>query len=139
MEAPSFLFSGWNGMPATASGQWELEVDRGPDWLFVKVRVPKRYRGDDPPLADLVWEQLQQHFIYRLALELDDVPLMHSYLLGQLLVLRKRILEHDGVMRVCGLSPLNRSVLETHGLDHQIPSYCDRNEAVMASRCIKPR
>ncbi|MHB8901924.1 MAG: STAS domain-containing protein, partial [Thermoguttaceae bacterium] len=100
---------------------------------------PKRYRGEDPPLADLVWEQLQQHFVYRLALELDDVPVMHSYLLGQLLVLQKRILEHDGVMRVCGLSPLNRNVLEMHGLDHQLPNYCDRNEAVMGPRCIKPR
>ena len=68
-----FYSVGWNGMPATTSS-WELEVDRGPDWLFVRVRVPKRFRGEDPPLADLIWEQLEQHFVYRLALELDDVP-----------------------------------------------------------------
>ena len=80
---------GCNGMPATASSQWGLEVDRGPDWLFVKVRVPKRYRGEDPPLADLVWEQLQQHFVYRLALELDYVVGHAQPLLGQLLVLQK--------------------------------------------------
>ncbi len=126
-------------MPATASASWKLEVDRGPDWLFVKVCVPKRYRGEDPPLADLVWEQLQQHFVYRLALELDDVPPMHSFLLGQLVALQRRILEHDGVMRVCGLSPMNRRALETCGLGHELPNYDDRNEAVMASRALKPR
>lgn len=132
-----FLSVGWNGMPATASA-WELEVDRGPDWLFVKVCVPKNFRGEDPPLADLVWEQLQQHFVYRLALELDDVPLMHSFLLGQLVILQKRIAEHGGVMRVCGLSPMNQRVLEMHGLDHEMPNYGDRTEAVMAPR-LKPR
>ena len=34
-------------------------------------------------------------------------------------------------MRVRGLSPLNRNVLEMHGLEHQLPNYCDRNEAAM--------
>ncbi len=126
-------------MPATASTSWELEVNRGPNWLFVKVCVPNNSRGEDPPLADLVWEQLQQHFVYRLALELDDVPLMHSFLLGQLIVLQRRIAERDGVMRVCGLSPMNQRVLETHGLGQQLPTYDDRNEALMAPRAQKPR
>ena len=126
-------------MPATATTQWQLDVDRGPDWLFVKVRVPEDFRGEDPPLAELVWDQLCQHFVYRLALELDDVPLMHSFLLGQLVLLQKKILEHDGVMRICGLSAMNRRVLEMHGLGHELPNYFDRNEAVMASRPTKPR
>lgn len=125
-------------MPATAP-QWELEVDRGPDWLFVRVYVPKRFRGEDPPLADWIWELVEQHFVYRVALELDDVPLMHSYLLGQLVLLQKRICEHNGVLRICGLSAMNRRVLETHGLGGQLPDYCDRNEAVMGARSLKPR
>jgi len=126
-------------MPATASSAWKLDVDRGPDWLFVKVHVPSRYRGDDPPLADQLWELLEQHFVYRLALELDDVPLMHSFLLGQLVVLHKRIAEHDGVLRVCGLSPMNQRVLEMHGLSAQMPNYYDRNDALMGAREYKPR
>ncbi len=126
-------------MPATATTQWQLDVERGPDWLFVKVRVPKDFRGEDPPLAELVWDQLCQHFVYRLALELDDVPLMHSFLLGQLVLLQKKILEHDGVMRVCGLSPMNQRVLEMHGLGHEMPNYYNRNEALMASRPTQPR
>jgi len=125
-------------MPATAP-QWELDVDRGPDWLFVKVHVPKRSRGEDPPIADWIWELLEQHFIYRLALELDDVPLMHSYLLGQLVLLKKRTRGPRGGLRVCGLSAMNRRVLEMHGLSGQLPDYCDRNEAVMGSRLSKPR
>ena len=117
-------------------GSWKSIV--GPIGSSSKCVFRSNFHGEDPPLADLVWEQLQQHFVYRLALELDDIPLMHSFLLGQLVVLQKKITEHDGVMRVCGLSPMNQRVLELHGLGHQMPNYYDRNEAVMASR-VKPR
>lgn len=125
-------------MPAIAPG-WELDVSRGPDWLLVRVTTSDRNAADTPPLADQLWSLMERHFTYRLALELDDVDLLHSYLVGQLLVLYKRIREHDGVMRLSGLSPYNQEVLHLHHLDDRFPHYSNLEEAVMGNNPRKPR
>ncbi len=117
-------------MPAIAPG-WELEVERGPDWLLVRVKQSDEERAETPPLEGVLWDLLQQHFTYRLVLELDQVDLLNSYLIGQLVALYKRIREHDGVMRLCGLSPYNRRVLHTCRLDERFLPYQDRREAVL--------
>ncbi len=120
-------------MLAIAPG-WELAVERGPDWLWVRILKAPEAR-EAPPLADEVWEQLCRHFTYRLVLELDQIPVLDSCLIGQLVQLYKRIREHDGVLRVCGLSAYNRQVLHTCNLGSHFPDYHDREEAVMGSRC----
>ncbi len=125
-------------MPTVASG-WQLRVDRGPDWLFVRVSGPPKGEWPEPPLADEVWSLLEQHFVYRLALELDNVPLLHSFLLGQLVLLQKRIREHHGMLRICGLSRMNEQVLNTHGLTGRFASYNDREDALMGVRPARPR
>ncbi len=124
-------------MLAIAPG-WELDVRRGPGWLLVKLRNPDRDAADAPPLADELWSLLQRHFVYRLVLDLDEVGLLHSYLLGQLVVLHKRVRDHEGVMRLCGVSPYNQEVLQVNGLDARFPAYESLVEAVMACR-RKPR
>ena len=90
-------------MLATALG-CELDVERGPDWLFVQGANLHRAESDEVPLVDRLWSLLEQHFTHRLVLELDNVGVLGSYLVGQLVELYRRIEEHDGVMRVCGLS-----------------------------------
>jgi anti-anti-sigma factor len=124
-------------MLALAPG-WEMEVDRGPGCLLVKLKGPDRDASDTPPLADELWSLLQRHFVYRLVLEFDEVELLHSYLLGQLVLLDKRIREHDGMLRLCGLSSFNQRVLRVHGLDARLPTYGDVEEALMG-RTHKPR
>lgn len=124
-------------MLAIAPG-WELEVTRGPGWLLVKVRGPDEDASDTPPLAEELWSLLERHFVYRLVLDLDQLRLLHSYLLGQLVLLDRRVRDHDGLMRLCGLSRYNREVLEVHGLDARFPAYCDCKEAVMGC-ARKPR
>ena len=124
-------------MLALAPG-WEMDVDRGPGWLLVKLRSPDPDACDAPPLADELWSLLSRHFVYRLALELDEVELLHSHLLGQLVLLDKRVRERGGMMRLCGLSSFNQRVLRLHGLDVRFPLYDDREEAVMGSS-HKPR
>jgi len=109
---------------------WELEVERGPDWLLVKVKNLDEF-SSDPPLADSVWELLERHFIYRVVLELDEVSFLNSHLIGQLVRLYKLIRQHDGVMRICGLSPYNLDVLRTCRLQDRFLPYRDREEAVM--------
>ena len=109
----------------------ELDVERGPDWLLVRVRNLDLAESDTAPLAERLWHLLQQHFTYRLVLELDEVQVLNSHLIGQLDQLYRRIEEHDGVMRLCGLSSHNRQVLHACHLDDRLLPYGDRQEAVM--------
>ena len=113
---------------------WELDVQRGPDWLLVKVKGPLGAGSGSLPLAEKLWDLLQRHFTYRLCLELDQIELLDSHLIGQLVKLYKRISEHDGVMRLCGLSPYNLQVMESCRLDDRFRSYHDREEAVLGHR-----
>ncbi len=111
----------------------ELDVERGPEWLLVRVRNLDLTDSEATPLAERLWSLLQQHFTYRLVLELDDVRVVSSVLIGQLLELYKRIEEHEGLMRVCGLSPRNQQVLHACHVDECLLPYTDRHDAVMGS------
>lgn len=104
-----------------------LHVDRGPDWLFVRLKVdPESIEG----LADKLWEILDQHFIYRLVLEMDEVDFLPSRLMGQLVMLQKRVMQNDGALRLCGLSPRCVEALHLCRLDRALPSYRSRVDAV---------
>lgn len=115
---------------------WEADVQRGPDWLIVKVRIDRRVEMDCPELATGIWDLMQRHFTYRLVLELDQVDVLNSHLIGQLIRLYKLIRERDGVMRLCGLSPYNVKVLQTCRLDDRFLPYQDRKGAVMGARSL---
>jgi anti-anti-sigma factor len=112
----------------------ELEVQRGPEWLLVRVTNVDELQSECLPLVEQLWAVLEQHFTYRLVLELDQVRVLNSYLIGQLLQLHKRIEQRGGVMRLCGLSAYNRRVLQTCRLEDRFLPYHDRQEAVMGSR-----
>ncbi len=118
---------------------WTLEVERGPDWLFVKLRRPKEGAGEPTDLAESLWSLLERHFVYRLVLELDDLPILPSYLIGQLILVYKRIHTHDGLLRLCGLSEENRQVLHATHLHQRLPHYRDRTAAVIGDRPAYPR
>ena len=124
-------------MPTIASG-WKLDVERGPDWLLVKVKDLNSQASGRVTLADNLWEMLQRHFTYRLVLEMDQVSVLDSHLIGQLMRLYKRIRRHSGVMRLCGLSPYNLHVLETCRLNDRLVTFHNREEAVMG-RCHSPQ
>jgi anti-anti-sigma factor len=119
-------------MLATAN-EWEMDVERGPGWLLMKLHDPGCPIEELPSLAEHIWSILDQHFTYRLVLELDDIPLLNSRLIGQLIELYRRIRDHDGVLRLCGLSAYNRQVLRTCRLDERLPAFEDRREAVLGS------
>ncbi|MGD0900599.1 MAG: STAS domain-containing protein [Thermoguttaceae bacterium] len=109
----------------------EFDVQRGPEWLLVRVRNLDLDPANPPPLADEVWELAQRHFIYRIVLELDDVQLLDSHLVGELIRLYEQLQEHDGLLRLCGLSPRNRRVLCGSAVEDRFPTYETRQEAVM--------
>ncbi len=117
----------------------DLDLSRGPGWLFVRVRNFDPDCPDVDRLADRIWSLLEKHLVYRLVLELDEVELLRSILIAQLVLLQRRISKRDGVIRLSGLSPQNREVLETCRLEDRLPAYGDRVEAVMGTTPTQPR
>jgi anti-anti-sigma factor len=118
--------------------EWSLELDRGPDWLYMHLRPPNGKSAAEAPLAERICQQLEQSFCYRVVLELDDVPAVRSWMLNELVRLQKRVEEKGGTLRLCGLSPTNEAALKAcHLLDH-FPAFANRHDAVMGCR-PKPR
>jgi anti-anti-sigma regulatory factor len=126
---------------------WELDVERGPDWLFVRphgatpdpLELSYPEVADTPELADDVWALVEQNFTHRVVLELDRIGHLNSYLIGQLMRLYKRITARGGLLRLCGLSANNQAALDQCRLSGRLPSYANRTDAVMASRPVQPR
>jgi len=119
-------------MLVTAPG-YTLDVDRGPDWLFVKIGNLEEDGSEVHDLAGRLWSLLDRHFTYRLVLELEEVQVLRSALIGQLVMLHKRVCVHGGMVRLCGLSASNQEALHTCRLDDRFRPYGNRVEAVMAS------
>ena len=118
--------------------QFEFEVERGPGWLLVRLPdIPICDQGMD--LADQLWTLLNQHFVYRLVLEMDEVHLLSSSLMGQLVMLQKRVLQHDGALRLCGLNLSCQQALHLCRLDQIMPNFPTPESAVRAYACTKPR
>jgi hypothetical protein len=81
-----------------------LTVDRGPNWLFVKLRPRRNKTNELPQLGDELWSIASRHFIYRLVLELEELKSLPAGLMEQLVLLHDRLVESGGALRVCGLS-----------------------------------
>ena len=117
---------------------WTLETDRGPDWLFIRPVPPPGNACGEVELAEAIWERMQQQFVHRAVIEMDQIPLLRSWLIGQLVMLHKRVAAHEGLLRLCGMSDENQEVLAMMRLDDRFPQYTDRGAAVMGYR-PKPR
>ena len=111
----------------------ELDVDRGPNWLFVKLRSPDGPLVEVPQLADKLWSIATRHFIYRLVLELEELESLPCGLMGQLVQLQERLGQCGGALRICGLSPECEETLHDFQMDLALPNHQTRAEAVMGS------
>jgi anti-anti-sigma regulatory factor len=119
---------------------WSLDLERGPDWLMVRLHCDQKHAWDTPPLAETLWALAQQHFVHRLVVEFDEVPMLHTALIGQLVMLHKRLSVNGGVLRLSGLSEQSRDVLSTARLDGRLPAFENRTEAVLGHAIVnKPR
>ena len=81
------------------ASDWTIDIDRGPDWIFVRLHGPAEGAAEENELAESLWSVMRQHMVHRIVIEMDDVPMLHSYLLGQLIMLHKRVSVEGGVMR----------------------------------------
>jgi hypothetical protein len=112
-----------------ARSSWDFEVERGPDWLFVRPR--KSGEPSAAKFAEQVWSLLDQQFTHRLVLELGDIGALTGELDNQLAWLHTRIHTHEGLMRVCELSEAHETVLRESSLDGLFARYRSREDAVM--------
>ena len=126
-------------MPALEAPSWTTDVERGPNWLFLKIHAPQKDAGDGNELADVVWQTMQQHLANRVVLEMDELKMLNSRLIGQLVLLQKRICTKGGTLRVCGLSDASKAALHSTRLDSQLPCYRNRTDAIMGTRPGVPR
>ena len=57
---------------------WQMDLDHGPDWIFVRLLPPDDLISHHAEVAMPIWRLLEQEFTYRLVLELDHLPLLSS-------------------------------------------------------------
>ena len=83
---------------------------------------------------------LDQHFIYRVVLELEESVLPCEQLIEELRLLEEWIEDHHGVLRLCGLpARYTKSFLRSQ-VTQRFPLYQDREEAVWGGpRFCPPR
>jgi hypothetical protein len=111
----------------------KLNVDRGPNWLFVRLRTKRRSQVEVPQFAEKLWSIASRHFIYRLVLELDELDEMPNGMMGQLVLLQERLAQCGGALRICGLSPECEEKLHSYHLESALQNHATREEAVMGS------
>jgi anti-anti-sigma factor len=119
--------------------EWTMEIDRGPDWLFIRPSPPRHGDTGEIPLAEMIWQKLEQGFCYRVVLELDDVEYLRSWMIGELVRLQKRVTTQGGMLRLSGLSREAETVLRICRLTDHLPIYRNRTDAVMGCRPTQPR
>lgn len=115
---------------------FKLSVDRGPNWLFIKLRPKRHFAEDVAQIADELWSIASRHFIYRLVLELDELGQLPADLVDQLVILQERLVQCDGSLRICGLSADCVRKLCDRQLDAALPNYATRQEAVLGGDAI---
>ncbi|MCA9238085.1 MAG: STAS domain-containing protein [Planctomycetales bacterium] len=120
---------------ATLSDDWAVDVDRGPDWLFVKLHPGSQDPGD---VAEKLLSVADKHFVYRMVLEMDEVDFIPSRLIGQLVMLQKRVLQRHGMLRLCQLKDQCAEAIHMCRLDGALPNYGSREDAVLGrdQRCL---
>ena len=114
----------------------ELNVARGPNWLFVKLRTREATHTSVPQFAEKSWSISSRHFIYRLVLELEDLEELPSGMMGQLVMLQERLSQCGGALRICGLSPECEESLQNCQLDSALQNHSSREAAVMGSEFV---
>lgn len=118
-----------------APAEWATRVERGPDWLFVRLEAA----GDgptlaEPELADALWGMLRANQTHRVVLELDSVESLDDGLIDAIVKLGARVQEEGGLIRVCGLREPNLAKLRACRRAEGIPHFESVPEAVGSRR-----
>lgn len=104
-----------------------LTVERGPDWLFVRLEGGTR---GDRRLAETVWGMLRENLTNRIVIELESVASVDEELLSEISHLGRRIQSDGGLIRICGLSDENLSRLNSSPAAAHVPHFKCRTDAI---------
>jgi hypothetical protein len=115
---------------------WELEVEHGPNWLFVRVTDEPNRASASVSLAEQITSLLEEHFTTRIVLEFDQIDMPYNQLISELESLEEWVGGHQGVLRLCGLSPACVRAIAGRGLGDRLPMCHNREEAVFS--CYRP-
>jgi hypothetical protein len=102
-----------------------ITVERGPDWLFVRIDGDKRHGR---PLSETVWSMLRENLTNRIVLEMESVASVDDQLFSEISNLGRRIQADGGLIRICGLSDENLSRLQSAAA--HVPHFKCRTDAV---------
>lgn len=83
-------------------------VERGPNWLFVRVpegALDPQESGEvgSSSLCERLWEVSRRHFVYRVVLELQDLDEIDDRAAEEIEKLRSILRERGGALRLCGV------------------------------------
>lgn len=113
---------------------WRICTDVSQDWIFLRVVCSDPEADGCPPIAETAWSLAEKHGVIRLVIELEASAGISSYVIGQLLLLHKRCHLNGGVVRLCGVTADQYSVIKLMRLADRLPNYPSREAAVMGCR-----
>jgi anti-anti-sigma regulatory factor len=113
---------------------WQIRTDVSPDWIFLRVTCSEVEADGSPPIAETAWSLAEEQGVNRMVVELDESARLTSYLIGQLVLLHKRCYLDGGIVRLCGMSEPQYSVIQLMRLAERLPNYANREAAVMGYR-----
>jgi len=113
------------------SPQWGVAVERGPDWLFLRLEAPPGSRpAEGGHLAERICDMIRESHAHRVVLELDRVQSIDDDLIGAIAAVGTRVRDDGGLIRVCGLSQPNLQRLRTTVQESGLPHFDSRLAAV---------
>ncbi len=119
---------------------WKIELERGPDWLFVKLYGPFGDTADATGIAESISLMMQQDLVRRIVLELDGLSELPPDFLQELFELRDLVDREGGILRLCGLRNEHWDELEMRDFSRRFAPFRSREEAVLGFyRPNKPR
>lgn len=125
-------------MPGSRRGpdvrEWGVAVERGPDWLFLRLHEGGEAGEDLGPLAERLWAMIRVNRAHRVVLELDDVQAVDDTLIDAIVDVGDRLRDDGGFVRVCGLSAGNLARLQSSGRAEGLTHFDSRSAAV-GPRC----
>lgn len=113
-----------------------VDIDRGPDWYFVRLH-PSEVSAIG--FAEAIYELIMREQCQRVIIELDELPILKSELVGQLVLLHKRLCTEGGAVRLSGTTDAAQTVLKQSRLADRFPQYANREDAVMGRSSVAPQ
>ncbi len=120
--------SGHRGEPAPVGG-WEVAVERGPDWLFLRLERRDAVASGGA-LAERLLDVIRVNHAHRVVVECDRVDAVDDAILDAIAAVGSRVRDDGGLIRVCGLSANGVRRLQSSEQAGDIPHFESRSAAV---------